>query len=271
MPFTDVATELTTGADLVKLQLHVAQGGHLEGEVPTSRGHAIEVRVNAEDAERAFAPAPGRIVLFQQPGGAGIRIDTGFVEGDAIAPEFDSMLAKVADFYETEVDNAVDAIRAGAADFLEKPFDLDEMRVVVSKTLEQKRMALGLFLLFTELGTLDIQPLMAAANERWGVGDTLPVLATALLLALVALGCAKKNTVAPEPARLRIIATPPNASVYIDGNSNFVAGTTTTSAGRSSMRSISAYMPGRNRLSSFNSCARTLILRVASLTLASTA
>ena len=88
-------TEMTTGVDLVKLQIHVAQGGRLEGAPPAPRGHAIEVRVNAEDPERAFAPAPGEVVLFQQSGGPGIRIDTGFVEGDRIAPEFDSMIAKV--------------------------------------------------------------------------------------------------------------------------------------------------------------------------------
>ena len=88
-------TEITTGVDLVKLQLHVAAGGRLEGKEPEARGHAVEVRVNAEDPERGFAPSPGEVVLMQQPGGAGIRLDTGFVEGDCIAPEFDSMLAKV--------------------------------------------------------------------------------------------------------------------------------------------------------------------------------
>ena len=52
-------TEATTGLDLVKLQLHVATGGRLEGDPPAARGHAVEARVNAEDAERGFAPAPG--------------------------------------------------------------------------------------------------------------------------------------------------------------------------------------------------------------------
>lgn len=88
-------TEMITGADMVKLQLHVAMGGRLDGSEPPPRGHAVEVRVNAEDPERGFAPSPGEVVLFQQPGGTGVRIDTGFVEGDHIAPEFDSMLAKV--------------------------------------------------------------------------------------------------------------------------------------------------------------------------------
>ncbi len=88
-------TECTTGVDLVKLQLHVARGGRLEGEPPKPSGHAIELRVNAEDPERGFAPSPGLVELFRLPGGPGIRIDSGFVEGDSVAPEFDSMLAKL--------------------------------------------------------------------------------------------------------------------------------------------------------------------------------
>ena len=54
-------TEMTTGLDLVKLQLHVAAGGHLDGEPPPTSGHAIEVRLNAEDPERGFAAAPGAV------------------------------------------------------------------------------------------------------------------------------------------------------------------------------------------------------------------
>ncbi len=88
-------TEVTTGIDLVKLQLRVAAGARLEGDPPVPRGHAIEVRLYAEDAEHGFTPTPGQVVLFTLPGGPGIRIDSGFVEGDHIAPEFDSMLAKL--------------------------------------------------------------------------------------------------------------------------------------------------------------------------------
>jgi acetyl/propionyl-CoA carboxylase alpha subunit/4'-phosphopantetheinyl transferase EntD len=88
-------TECTTGTDLVKLQLHVARGGRLDGEPPAVRGHAIEVRLNAEDPERAFAPAPGVVELLRLPGGPGIRVDRGVDEGDAVAPQFDSMIAKI--------------------------------------------------------------------------------------------------------------------------------------------------------------------------------
>jgi acetyl/propionyl-CoA carboxylase alpha subunit/acetyl-CoA carboxylase carboxyltransferase component len=88
-------TELTTDVDLVKLQIHVAAGGSLEGEPPPTVGHAIEVRLNAEDPDAAFAPAPGTLELLRFPTGPGIRVDTGVEEGDAVAPEFDSMIAKI--------------------------------------------------------------------------------------------------------------------------------------------------------------------------------
>ena len=88
-------TELTTGVDLVALQLHVAAGGRLDGEPPAESGHAVEARLNAEDPDRDFAPAPGRIALLRLPTGPGLRIDTGVAEGDTIPSEFDSMIAKV--------------------------------------------------------------------------------------------------------------------------------------------------------------------------------
>jgi len=88
-------TECTTGLDLVKLQIHVARGGRLEGEPPRTVGHAIEVRLNAEDPDNNFAPAPGTIERFRMPTGPGLRVDTGVAEGDAIPAEFDSMIAKI--------------------------------------------------------------------------------------------------------------------------------------------------------------------------------
>jgi acetyl/propionyl-CoA carboxylase alpha subunit/acetyl-CoA carboxylase carboxyltransferase component len=88
-------TECTTGIDLVKLQIHVARGGRLQGEPPHTTGHAIEVRLNAEDADNGFAPAPGVIERFRILTGPGVRIDTGVAEGDSVPAEFDSMIAKV--------------------------------------------------------------------------------------------------------------------------------------------------------------------------------
>ena len=88
-------TEVTTGCDLVKLQLHVAQGGRLTGTQPTVSGHAIEARLNAEDPENGFAPAPGRLARLRLPAGSGIRVDAGVREGDRIPADFDSMIAKI--------------------------------------------------------------------------------------------------------------------------------------------------------------------------------
>ncbi|MGE5133291.1 MAG: carboxyl transferase domain-containing protein [Gemmatimonadota bacterium] len=88
-------TEMTTGIDLVKLQLHVASGGRLPASPPPEHGHAIEARLCAEDPEHAFAPSAGRVAALRLPAGPGIRVDTGVAEGDEIAPDFDSMIAKI--------------------------------------------------------------------------------------------------------------------------------------------------------------------------------
>ncbi|KAA0022487.1 ATP-binding protein [Antrihabitans cavernicola] len=88
-------TEATTGLDLVKLQIGVANGDRLEGDCPPEFGHAVEARLNAEDADNGFAPAPGTVQLLKFPLGSGIRVDTGIAQGDVIPPDFDSMVAKV--------------------------------------------------------------------------------------------------------------------------------------------------------------------------------
>src|SRR5262249_37194887 len=80
---------------LVKLQILVAAGEPLPGECPPETGHAIEIRLNAEDPDNGFAPAPGRVALLEFPQGPGIRVDSGIAAGDTIPPEFDSMVAKI--------------------------------------------------------------------------------------------------------------------------------------------------------------------------------
>ena len=103
-------TEITTGTDLVRLQLHVAAGGRLEGPQPAESGHAIEARLNAEDPDRDFAPSPGRIARLQLPAGPGIRVDTGVSEGDTIPADFDSMIAKII-AYGSDRDQALARLR----------------------------------------------------------------------------------------------------------------------------------------------------------------
>ncbi|MEU2125055.1 carboxyl transferase domain-containing protein [Nocardia niwae] len=107
-------TESTTGFDLVRAQLLVASGGRLEGEPPAERGHAIEARLNAEDPDRDFAPAPGRIARLNLPAGPGIRVDTGVSEGDTIPADFDSMIAKII-AYGRDRDEALGRLRRAVA------------------------------------------------------------------------------------------------------------------------------------------------------------
>jgi acetyl-CoA carboxylase biotin carboxylase subunit len=89
-------SELVTGMDLVHEQLRVAGGEPLEltGRAPR-RGHALEVRVNAENPARGFLPAPGTVVRFRPPLGPGVRVDTHIQEGSVIPPHYDSLLGKV--------------------------------------------------------------------------------------------------------------------------------------------------------------------------------
>jgi acetyl-CoA carboxylase biotin carboxylase subunit len=89
-------SELVTGIDLVHEQVRIAAGEPLEqtGRAPR-RGHAIEVRVNAEDPARGFLPMPGAVERFRPPLGPGIRVDTHVQDGAVIPPQYDSLLAKV--------------------------------------------------------------------------------------------------------------------------------------------------------------------------------
>jgi acetyl-CoA/propionyl-CoA carboxylase biotin carboxyl carrier protein len=89
-------TEETTGVDLVQEQFRIADGEPLRiTQDPAPRGHSFEFRLNAEDVGRGFLPSPGTITSFNGPTGPGIRLDTGVRSGSAVAPQFDSLLAKL--------------------------------------------------------------------------------------------------------------------------------------------------------------------------------
>jgi propionyl-CoA carboxylase alpha chain len=91
-------TELVTGIDIVAEQVRIAAGERLDlaQDLVTLRGHAIECRVYAEDAEAGFVPATGTLHLVRFPSGEGVRVDHGIVEGQEISSAFDPMIAKIA-------------------------------------------------------------------------------------------------------------------------------------------------------------------------------
>jgi acetyl-CoA carboxylase biotin carboxylase subunit len=117
-------TEMTTGLDLVQLQIRMALGEPLtlaQSDIPV-RGHAFECRINAENPV-SFAPSPGRITGWTLPGGPGVRIDTHAGEGFVVSPYYDSMIAKL---IVHGADRAEALARLGIA--------LDEMRVTGIET-----------------------------------------------------------------------------------------------------------------------------------------
>ena len=90
-------TEMTTGVDIVKEGIRAAAGEELayaQADVEL-RGHAIECRINAEDASKNFAPAPGRIGAYREPSGPGVRVDSGVRAGGEVSPMYDPMVAKL--------------------------------------------------------------------------------------------------------------------------------------------------------------------------------
>jgi acetyl/propionyl-CoA carboxylase alpha subunit len=96
-------TELTTGIDLLKLQIDIANGKEIpykQSDI-TQRGHAIECRVYAEDAEKDFIPTGGKVLYHRPPTGLGMRYDTGITTGSEISPYYDPIMSKIISYGST--------------------------------------------------------------------------------------------------------------------------------------------------------------------------
>jgi acetyl-CoA carboxylase biotin carboxylase subunit len=110
-------TELVTGTDLVEQQFRIAAGADpsFGQHPPAPAGHAIELRVYAEDPRR-FLPSPGTIAEWSEPAGAGIRVDAGYAAGNTVTPFYDPLLAKLCAYGDSRA-QALDRARAAVADF----------------------------------------------------------------------------------------------------------------------------------------------------------
>jgi len=132
-------TEMVTGIDLVREQLTVAAGEPLSRtqEQVHLQGHAIELRINAENPEEGFAPSPGRLTRMRMPGGPFVRVDSGCEAGGEVSPYYDSLIAKVVVWADTRVaaieraKRAVDEVDVEGvhttAGFLRTVLDLPEL------------------------------------------------------------------------------------------------------------------------------------------------
>ncbi|ACZ90966.1 acetyl-CoA carboxylase biotin carboxylase subunit [Streptosporangium roseum] len=107
-------TELVTGVDLVEQQLLIAAGEKTAPPV-AAQGHAIEFRVYAEDPKRFF-PGPGKIDVWAEPSGEGVRVDSGYADGNTVTPFYDPLMAKLCVFGQTRAE-ALERARAAVADF----------------------------------------------------------------------------------------------------------------------------------------------------------
>jgi acetyl-CoA/propionyl-CoA carboxylase biotin carboxyl carrier protein len=109
-------TEMISGIDLVSEQIRVAAGAELSFADVSLRGHAIECRINAEDAARGFAPAPGTIDSYVTPAGFGIRVESAAEPGYTILPQYDSLIAKLI-VWGRDRDEALRRLRRALNDF----------------------------------------------------------------------------------------------------------------------------------------------------------
>ncbi|MEM1109588.1 MAG: acetyl-CoA carboxylase biotin carboxylase subunit [Planctomycetota bacterium] len=111
-------TEMVTGVDIVKTTIEVAAGQPLSFKQKDIKvnGHAIEVRINAEDPEKGFIPSAGVVQEFEAPGGLGVRLDTHCHAGYRIPPNYDSMIGKLIVHRKTR-DAAMDTLAASLSEF----------------------------------------------------------------------------------------------------------------------------------------------------------
>jgi len=166
-------SEMISGIDLVREQILVAAGRPLTFDQATVdagfRGHAIEVRINAEDPAQNFRPAPGTLTRYEEPGGFGVRVDSAAFPGFTITPDYDSMIAKLIVWGRDRVESLERLARA-----------IDEYRVAGVPTTLPLLRALVDFepVIDASYGTQTLEPFAASLGAAAG-GEALDTTAPA--------------------------------------------------------------------------------------------
>ncbi|MEJ2885194.1 ATP-binding protein [Actinomycetospora aeridis] len=202
-------TELVTGLDLVALQLRIAEGHPLPAEVTGARidGHAIEVRLYAEDVPAGYLPATGTLHRFVVPALPGVRVDTGVVDGSVVSPHYDPMLAKVIAHGATRAEAARTLARALARAELHGVTTNRDLLVGILRDAEF--LAGG-----TDTGFLPRHPELVSP----GPDDGERVRAVAAALALQAEHRADAPVLRSVPTGWRNVGGPPQSASYATGD-----------------------------------------------------
>ena len=182
-------TELVTGLDLVREQLWLAAGAPLSAEALAAaeraaapKGHAIEVRLSAEDPARSFAPTPGRVGRWTMPAGPGVRVDTAIEAGERVPPDYDPLIAKI-------MVHAVD--RPTAIARLRRALDETEIGGIQTTLPFHRHVVRSPSFLAAELST-------GWADEHWnGPQDRARAVRRALLAAALGVGPGQGDHAAP--------------------------------------------------------------------------
>jgi propionyl-CoA carboxylase alpha chain len=202
-------TELVTGLDLVALQLRIAEGHPLPAEVTGARidGHAIEVRLYAEDVPAGYLPATGTLHRFAIPALRGVRVDAGVTDGSVVSPHYDPMLAKVIAHGATRAEAARTLARALAQAAIH---GVTTNRDLLVGILRDKEFLAGR----TDTGYLPRHPELVTPEPD----DGERVRAVAAALALQAHHRAEARVLGGLPSGWRNVGGPPQSVAYAVGD-----------------------------------------------------
>ena len=205
-------TECVTGLDLVALQLAVAEGRELEGEPPEPSGHAVEVRLYAEDPADDWAPQTGTLRAFDFPAGPGIRVDSTVEAGSTVGIHYDAMIAKVVTHgpdRETAVRLLVDSLRRSRVHGVTTNADL-LLNILGSEEFQAARIHTAL-----------LEERLADWTKRRLDRDVLHRYAVAAALAEATFASTNARVLSRIPTAFRNVPSQPRSRAYEIGDLNW--------------------------------------------------